>query len=96
MVHANESSYNLVNNGGGLITRILNNGGHVHAPYTWENHDNPPAINSVTGADMAVENDCSSAGCQSTGTETHLLVYNTNCTANGPWFDVVTGKCRGL
>jgi hypothetical protein len=30
------------------------------------------------------------------GTESHLLIYNNVCTALGPWFDVVTGKCRGL
>jgi hypothetical protein len=94
-IHANGSAYNLDPGEGGIKTRIVNNGAlHVHAPYLWEEHPNPPNIVSVNGADMAVENDCSAMGCQTTGTETHLLIYNDTCTSNGPWFDVVTHACR--
>jgi hypothetical protein len=97
MIHANGVAYNMSTGTGGTITRIIkdtNSATHVHAPYLWEEHPNPPSIVSVNGADMAVENDCSAAGCQTTGTETHLLIYNDTCHNNGPWFDVVTHECR--
>jgi len=94
-IHANETAYNLRTGGGQTITRIVNNGGSVSAPFQWKENTEPPAINSVNGADMAVETDCDATGCQSSGSETHLLIYNNNCVTDGPWFDVVTGACRG-
>lgn len=94
-IHANGASYNMSTGAGGKVTRILNQGGHVHAPYQWEEHPTPPNIVSVTGADMAVQTNCAATGCQMAGTETHLLIYNSNCTGiGGPWFDVVTRACR--
>jgi hypothetical protein len=95
MIHANESSYNMSTGTGGKLTRILNNGGDVRAPYLWEQNSQPPSIVSANGADMAVQTNCAASGCQTTGTETHLLIYNTSCTGSGgPWFDVVTRACR--
>jgi hypothetical protein len=98
-IHANESSYNLVVTDNNSYTRyrLLDLGAvHLHAPYLWEEHPTPPTnIASRNGADMTVETDCAASGCQSTGTETHLLIYNNTCAgAGGPWFDVVTGTCR--
>ncbi len=106
-IHANGAAYNLSTGAGGKIHRIINTGGHVHAPYLWESHTTPPVnaksttnnpgntLVSITGADMAVETDCASTGCQSTGTETHLLIYNNACTGpGGTWFDTVTRACR--
>jgi hypothetical protein len=83
MIHANVSSYNLSTGAGGTITRISNNGGHVHAPYLWEEHQTPPDIASVTGSDMAVVTD---------GTQPHLLIYSSNCASK--WFDTSTNACR--
>jgi hypothetical protein len=51
-IHANQASYSLKTTG--QKTRIYNVGGHVHAPYHWEEHANAPSIVSVTGADIAV------------------------------------------
>lgn len=96
-IHANESAYNMKTAAGGAVTRILNpnNVGHVHAPYVWQEHAQPPGINSQNGADMTVQTGCAANGCQNAGTETHLLIYNTSCAgAGGPWFDVVTRACR--
>ncbi|GAB4507378.1 MAG: hypothetical protein Tsb0026_02570 [Sulfuricaulis sp.] len=83
MIHANASAYNLSTGTGGTISRIINNGGHVHAPYLWEEHPTPPNIVSVTGADMAVVTD---------GVQPHLVIYSSNCTSK--WFDTSTNACR--
>ena len=96
-IHANETAYNMKTGAGGSITRILNpnNVGHVHAPYVWQEHAQPPGVISQNGADMAVQTGCAANGCQNVGTETHLLIYNASCTgAGGSWFDVVTRACR--
>lgn len=63
---------------------------------------------SVTGQDMYIESDCvpgtsPGSGCHQTDdslqptAEPHLMIYSANCDLNnhGPWFDVVTGQCRG-
>jgi hypothetical protein len=81
-LHANGAAYNL-QTPSGTITRISNQGGHVHAPYLWEEHATPPNIISVTGADMAVVTD---------GPQPHLVIYSSNCTSK--WFDTSTNACR--
>lgn len=96
MIHANTSSYNLKTGSNGSIIRIEQNGGTIHAPYQWQPLADPPAVASVDGADLAVETDCSSTSCDNTGTRPHLLIYDTACTANGPWYDIAVGQCRGL
>ena len=95
-IHANGAAYHMQSGPGGTKTRIQNNGGLVHAPYVWEEGSQPPTgVNSQNGADMVVQTGCAANGCQNAGTETHLLIYNTNCTGTGgPWFDVVTRACR--
>ena len=95
-IHANGAAYHMKQLPGGTKTRIQNNGGVVHAPYVWEEDNKPPTgVSSQNGADMFVQTGCAANGCQNAGTETHLLIYNKNCTgAGGPWFDVVTRACR--
>lgn len=94
-IHANETSYNLSTGTSGTITRISNLGGSIFAPYQWQEGINPPVINSATGADTVIETDCGNLSCQTTGSETHFLIYNQSCAGTGgPWFDVVTGSCR--
>ena len=97
-IHANGAAYHMKPGPGGTATRVQNpnNVGLVHAPYVWEEDKKPPTgVNSQNGADMVVQTGCAANGCQNAGTETHLLIYNTNCTGTGgPWFDVVTRACR--
>jgi len=97
LIHADVSAYVMQTTGS--ITRIDNQGGIIKAPYQWAQSNQPPAVISETGADIAVETSCDPTGCHEvdTGIGTHLLIYNNSCdfAGHGPWFDVVTGKCRG-
>ncbi len=97
-IHADVSAYVLQTTG--TISRIVNNGGLIRAPYQWGQNNQPPQVISENGADMTVETNCDQTACHDTdtGTETHLLIYNSSCNngVHGPWFDVVTGKCRGV
>ena len=97
MIHADASAYNMSTTGN--KTRIKNNGGMVKAPYQWVQNNQPPQVISENGADMFVETNCDANACHDvdTGTETHLLIYNESCdfSNHGPWFDIVTRKCRG-
>lgn len=84
-IHATETGYNMRTGSGGTITRLINNGGTIKAPYQWEEGDAPPNITSITGADTVVD---------TSGPAPRLLVYNSNCTgANGAWSDIATGNC---
>lgn len=84
IIHANGSSYNLSTTSG-TVTRIVNNGGHIHAPYLWEHIPNSPLV-SVTGADMATVATGTSDG------HPHLVIYDTSCASK--WFDTVDRLCR--
>lgn len=102
-VHVLESAYALTGKGSGTVKRIVGAapGSPTQVPFLWSNGPNaPPITASQKGADMYVETDCSSAKCSGAttadGTETHLMIYNPSCATDGPWFDVVTGRCRGL
>jgi len=101
MVHTNASSFSLSTGQGGKITRIKNDyNADVSSPFMWKQSEEPPTnFVSQNGADMIVETKCDSTGCHPipTQNETHLLIYNDSCNYadHGPWFDVVTGKCRG-
>lgn len=81
-IHANVSAYNLKS--GGIIERIANNGGHVHAPYLWEEHPTPPNILSQDGADVAV--------VTTPGGTPRMVIYSTACPSK--WFDVGANACR--
>jgi hypothetical protein len=83
-IHANESSYVLKNGTTEDIARIVNNGGHVHAPYMWESHAEPPAITSQDNADVVVVTDASGLP--------QLVVYNSICPSK--WFDLASKTCR--
>lgn len=88
-IHANESSYNLSTGAGGTVTRILNSGGHVHAPYLWEHIPDPltvPNFTSVTGADITTVTTGTSDG------QPHLVIYSANCASK--WYDTVDRICR--
>jgi hypothetical protein len=104
-VHTPDTAFGLLASGTGTANRVREeSGGTAMSPFTWPAGVNPPmsagkSINSANGQDMFVETDCSSTtGCRDTsqGTETHLLIYNNSCTTAGPWFDIVSRKCRGL
>lgn len=87
-VHANQAAYNLKTGTGGTVTRIAkdaNSATHVHAPYFWEEHSNPPAILSVTGADTAVVTSTADG-------HPHIVIYDSTCSSK--WFDTVTRACR--
>jgi len=103
LAHTLDTAFNVSSAGTGQVSRVGGvSGGNVDSPFQWAAGVAPPTdgsgsdINSITGEDMFVETDCGSTGCQTTGTETHLMIYNETCTTDGPWFDVVVGKCRGL
>ena len=84
-IHANVSSYNLTTGNGGTVTRISNTGGHVHAPYLWQEHPTPPSIISQDGADTAVVT-------STTGGTPRFVIYSTACPSK--WFDVGSNACR--
>ncbi len=89
MIHANASAYNLTTGGSATIKRINKDTDpltHVHAPYLWEEHPNPPNIASVTGADMAMVTSGTSDG------HPHLVVYDSTCASK--WYDTVDKACR--
>jgi len=84
IVHANETAYNFVTTG--TKTRILNQGGHVHAPYFWQNHPEAPVILSDNGADMSVVTANTSDG------QPHMVIYSSACASH--WYDTVDRVCR--
>lgn len=86
-IHAFESSYFFGSSTTGItIQRIVNNGGHVHAPFQWAPHSAPPTIQSVDGADTAIVTSTTS------GIHPHMVVYDTTCTST--WYDMTDKICR--
>jgi hypothetical protein len=84
-IHADSSAYSFGSSTSGInITRILNNGGHIHAPYQWATHENTPVITSVDGADTAV--------VTTIGGTPKFMIYSTTCTSK--WFDVGSNICK--
>ena len=89
MIHANGAAYNLSTGTGGTVYRILNNGGHIHAPYLWEHIPDPttiPNYTSVTGADITTVTTGTSDG------HPHTVIYDASCTSK--WYDTVDKACR--
>lgn len=72
---------------------------HIEAPYSWGARETPPPLlgPNPEAMDTYIETDCSATLCADTpqGLQHHLLSYDTDCTAAGPWFDLTTGRCRG-
>ncbi len=98
--HIKDSTFNMSSCGGmstcsATLGRIADFGGMVRSNYQWENGTEPPNISSLEGADTFVETDCSPMGCQTSGSQPHMLIYSKACKgAGGNWFDIVTRSCR--
>lgn len=91
MIHANQTAYNPSTSG--TVTRVLNNGGHIHAPYLWEHIPNPSTMQnyiSVDGADQATV---------IVNGYPHAAIYSAKCTIDtnntAAWYDTVDKTCRG-
>lgn len=84
MIHADASAYNL-SSSGGQVTRLLNEGGAIKAPYSWGAQPEAPVVNSVNGSDTAVVTNTGDG-------QPHMLIYSDNCGSK--WFDIVTSTCR--
>ena len=84
MIHGNQNSYNLSSGQGGHIVRIVNEGGHIHAPYLWEHIPGTPLI-SKSGADITTITSGTSDG------QPHLIIYSENCAST--WYDSVDKIC---
>ncbi len=104
-VHVIDTAFNVRGSGNGTAYRIFKDAtSTVSSPFQWAASADVPvgndfgsSIKSETGADMFVETDCDTTGnCQNSGTDTHIMIYNDNCTTDGPWFDTTTGRCRGV
>lgn len=88
----------------GSANRLLGNADDLQSPFLWQQgtepphaqHDNPGSafLQSVRGADLFVETDCTSTDCSSVGTVPRLLISRPECDANGPWWDVQANACR--
>jgi hypothetical protein len=90
MIHANASAYNLSTTAGS-VTRINENGGHIHAPYLWEHIPDPvtvPNYASKNGADTTTVTTDTSDG------HPHVAVYSTTCQPPTMWYDQVDKLCR--
>lgn len=91
MIHADVSAYNLKSAAGGSVTRIYNQGGHVHAPYQWQHIPDPaviPSYASTNGADTTNVTAGTSDG------HPHVSVYSSTCPSNARWYDQVDKVCR--
>ena len=85
-----------IRNPADLLYRVDPRGGSINAHYNWGTGTQPPGIISVTGADTFIETDCSAVGCQVPDADAHILTYDSMCATDGPWFDTITQRCRGL
>lgn len=96
-IHADESSYVMRTGAGGSVTRVSNNGGHVHGVYLWmhvpDTDGNPATVDtnyfSVNGADQTFVKTGTSDG------HPHPAVYSDACPAASRWYDTVDQVCRG-
>ena len=93
-IEAVQTSYRF-SGGGQPFIRIDAAGGAIAAPFDWGASASPPNIISVTGADSYTETGCDDAGCRLPGARPHPMVYDNQCLTMGPWFDVLTSRCRG-
>jgi hypothetical protein len=99
IIHTPDTAYALKPGNGGTVTRITNTStGTVKAPFQWPASTTPPAISTQSGSDTFVETDCDSTGNCSGNSQNpqhpHLMIFDTTCNINGPWFDVATNACR--
>lgn len=55
----------------------------------------PGALLSLSGQDVFLEAGCTASGtCDGTGTQKHLMVYDSSCPSANPWRNQTTGGCR--
>ncbi len=95
-IHTTGSAY-VLSCANGSNLRIYDGGAaSIESTFIWKaGTTRPNGIQSVNGQDMFVQTNCASTGCTTVGSQTHLLIYNAQCTTSGPWFDVGTNKCVG-
>jgi len=99
IIHTPETAFSLKAGSGGAVSRIINTGtGSVKSPFQWPANVELPSVNSQTGSDIFIETDCDATGV-CTGVpivqqQPHMMIFSSNCTANGPWFDIATNTCR--
>lgn len=87
-IHASASSYFVSPSTGITFRRIVNNGGHVHAPYQWE-HIPTQTFESVTGADTAT------VTLGTSDAQPHLVIYSKTCPGGASgWYDTTDKVCR--
>ena len=86
-IHADVSAYFVQPSTGIKFRRIVNNGGHVHAPYVWQ-HTPTLTFESITGADTTTITTGTSDG------HPHTAVYSTTCPSGANWYDQVDKVCR--
>jgi len=89
VIHADVTAYNPRTTG--TVTRIANNGGHIHAPYIWQHI--PTTITdlvSVDGVDQTVV---------MVNGYPHTAIYSAQCKIDtnnlAAWYDTVDKVCRG-
>lgn len=88
MIHADASAYFVEPSTNVTFKRIANNGGHVHAPYSWHHMPTQTFI-SVTGADTTTVTSGTGDG------QPHLVIYSTTCPDGAPgWYDATDKICR--
>lgn len=84
-IHADGSAYFFGTSTAGInVSRIVNNGGHVHAPYQWAGHTSVPNITSIDGADTSI--------VTTAGSTPRFMIYSTTCASK--WFDVGANTCK--
>jgi len=105
MVHTPGTAFVIEGGTSGQSKRLVNTDGtaNVMDAFLWQAGPKPPMsttesnrVSSISGLDLWVETDCSTSGaCNSSGTETHLMIYNSaKCGSTNPWFDTQMGACR--
>lgn len=97
--HTPGTAFQVSANGTGTATRLAKSGSaHLDSPFLWPAAVNPPAIDSLNGADLFVETDCNGSACiAGAGSDTHLMIYNpARCPTPtwSKWFDATSGACR--
>lgn len=88
VIHADITAYNPRTSG--TVTRIANNGGHVHAPYIWQHiPTNIADLVSLDGVDQTVV---------MVDGYPHTAIYSAQCKIDtnnqAAWYDTVDKVCR--
>jgi hypothetical protein len=91
-IHASETAYVLKAGTGGLVNRISNGNGHIHAPYQWQHVPDPITVPNFTSKDGADQATVMVDGYP------HSAIYSTKCATDtgntAKWYDTVDKICR--